>query len=66
MFPTKTRNPILDTRILARAPPPPSVTLRLPPLGSETGWTGELWSKIYLLKYQDEDATLKKIKNLGH
>ena len=24
--------------------PPPSVRLRVPPLKSETGWTGELWS----------------------
>ena len=28
---------------------PPSVTLRGPPLDSETGWTGELWSKRVLL-----------------
>ena len=34
-------NPILDTRISVR--PPPSVTLRGPPLDSEMGWTGELW-----------------------
>ena len=27
----------------------PSVTLVLPPLGSETGWTGELWSNCILL-----------------
>ena len=29
----------------------PSVTLRPPPLDSETGWTGELWSKKNLLKW---------------
>ena len=27
------------------------VTLRLPPLDSDTGWTGELWSKTNLLKW---------------
>ena len=38
-------NPKLDTRIsFVLRPPPPSVTLRVPPLDSETGWTGELWS----------------------
>ena len=35
-------NPILDTRISGL--PPSSVTLRVPPVKSETGWTGELWS----------------------
>ena len=40
------RNPILDTRISVR---PSSVTLRLPPLKSETGCTGELWSNCVLL-----------------
>ena len=43
-------DPILDTRIsvllLLR---PPSVTLRGPPLDSETGWTGELWLNCVLL-----------------
>ena len=32
----------------------PSVTLRGPPLDSETGWTGELWSKTNLLKWQNQ------------
>ena len=27
---------------------PLSVTLRLPPLDSETGWTGELWSNFWI------------------
>ena len=31
----------------------PSVTLRVPPLKSETGWTGELWSKTNLLNCQN-------------
>ena len=43
-------NPILDTRISVR---PPFVTLRSPPLDSEMGWTGELWSKTYLLNCQN-------------
>ena len=30
-----------------------SVTLRVPPLNSETGWTGELWSKTNLLNWQN-------------
>ena len=30
-----------------------SVTLRGPPSDSETGWTGELWSKINLLKWHN-------------
>ena len=30
-----------------------SVTLRGPPLYSETWWTGELWSNTNLLKWQD-------------
>ena len=38
--------PILNTRISVR----PSVTLRLPPLDSERGWTGGLWSNTNLLK----------------
>ena len=29
-----------------------SVTVRPPPLDSETGWTGELWSKTNLLNWQ--------------
>ena len=36
-------NPILDKRIFVLRPC--SVTLVLPPLDSEMGWTGELWSK---------------------
>ena len=39
-------NPILDTRISVRSS---FVTLRGPPLDSETGWTGELWSNPVLL-----------------
>ena len=31
----------------------PSVTLRLPHLDSETGWTGELWTKYNLLKWHN-------------
>ena len=31
----------------------PCVTLRPPPLDSETGWTGELWSKTNLLNWQN-------------
>ena len=30
-----------------------SVTLVLTPLNSETGWTGELWSKTNLLNWQN-------------
>ena len=30
-----------------------SVTLRTPPLKSETGWTGEHWSKTNLLNWQN-------------
>ena len=43
--------PILDTRIsfVRPSPPPSSVTLVLPPLKSETGWTGELWLNCVLL-----------------
>ena len=44
--------PKLDTRISVR-PPSFSVTLRVPPLDSETGWTGELWSKTNLLNWQN-------------
>ena len=32
---------------------PSFVTYRLPPLDSETGWTGELWSKTNLLIWQN-------------
>ena len=31
----------------------PFVTLRVPPLDSETGWPGELWSKTNLLIWQN-------------
>ena len=31
----------------------PSITLILPPLISEMGWTGELWSKTNLLNWQN-------------
>ena len=42
-------NLILDARISFVRPPPPTVTLVLPPLDSETVWTGELWSNSFLL-----------------
>ena len=29
--------------------------LRGPSLDSETGWTGELWSKVYLLKWKNQE-----------
>ena len=41
--------PKLDMRISVRF----CVTLRGPPLDSETGWTGELWSKTNLLNWQN-------------
>ena len=42
--------PILDTRIsFVRSFVRSSVTLVLPPLISEMGWTGELWSKTKFL-----------------
>ena len=41
-------NPILDTRI-SFVCSSCSVTLVLPPLKSEKGWTGELWSNRVLL-----------------
>ena len=43
--------PKLDTSISVS--PSSFVTLRGPPLGFETGWTGELWSKTYLLNCQN-------------
>ena len=43
-------NAILDTRISVLCP---SVMLTVPPLDSETGWTGELWSKTNILKWQN-------------
>ena len=43
--PVIVRYPILDTRISFSF----SVTLRVPPHDSETGWTGELWSDPVLL-----------------
>ena len=49
----KMRHPILDTRIsvcsCVRVFVCSCVTLRGPPLDSETGWTGELWSNPVLL-----------------
>ena len=42
-------HPILDTRISVRSSVRACVTLRVPPLDSETGWTGELWSNPVLL-----------------
>ena len=41
--------PKLDTRISVRPSVCSCVTLRVPPLDSETGWTGELWSNPVLL-----------------
>ena len=35
-----------------------SVMLMLPPLDSEMGCTGELWSNIYLLKWQNYDNSM--------
>ena len=43
----KIKYPILDTRISCCCSF--SVTLRRPPLDSEMGWTGELWSKTKFL-----------------
>ena len=48
--------PILDTRISGLRPP--SVTLTVPPLDSETGWTGELWSKTNILNWQNSDNSI--------
>ena len=49
-FQTHIVNPILDTRIsYVLRPSSCSVTLRLPPLYSEMGCTGELWSKTKFL-----------------
>ena len=46
--------PILDTRISVRACVSAcSVTLRVPPLDSKMGLTGELWSKTNLLNWQN-------------
>ena len=43
-------HPKLDTRIsFVRPSVRSSVTLRIPPLKSETGWTGELWLNRVLL-----------------
>ena len=42
-------NPILDTRISVC----PFLTLRVPPLDSETWWTGELWPKTNILNWQN-------------
>ena len=40
-------NPILDTRISVRTLS--FIMLRVPPLASKTGWTGELWLNHVLL-----------------
>ena len=45
---SRSSNPKLDTRI--SFVPPSSATLVLPPLKSESGWTGELWSNRILIK----------------
>ena len=34
------------------------IMLRVPHLESETGWTGELWSKNNLLKYQNSEESI--------
>ena len=47
-----TWNPILHTRISVLLRAPPSLMLRLAPLKSGGGWTGELWSKTNLLNWQ--------------
>ena len=52
--------PILD-KIMC-PPPPPPVTLTVPPLDSETGWTGELLSKTNSLKKQKIRGNLEKMK----
>ena len=41
------------THAAAAAAAPMHVTLRGPPLDSEMGWTGKLWSKTYLLNWQN-------------
>ena len=45
--------PKLDMRISFVRPPPPPSRSYYPPLDSETGWTGELWSKTNLLNWQN-------------
>ena len=37
---------------------PSSVTLRLPPLISEMGWTGELWSKTKFLILENKEDSI--------
>ena len=42
-------------------PPPSSILLRNaggPPLDSEMGWTGKLWSKTNLLKWQNKEKSI--------
>ena len=36
-----------------------SVTLRVPPLDSDMGWTGELWSKTNYLNWQNKENKIK-------
>ena len=48
-------NPKLDTRISFVRP---YVTLVLPPLKSETGWTGELWLNRVLLILENKDDSI--------
>ena len=52
-FPPPNYHSILDTRISVRpSVQTSSVTLRVPPLDSEMGWTGKLWLKTDLLNWQ--------------
>ena len=50
-------NPKLDTRISVLRTLS-FVTLRLPPLDSETGWTGELWSNCVFLVLENYDNSI--------
>ena len=51
-------NPKLYTSISVLCP---AVTLRVPPLDSEMGWTGELWSNPVLSAVQTIEVTGHKI-----
>ena len=44
---------VLKSNIRHKDFPACSLTLRVPPLNFETGWTGELWSATNLLKWQN-------------